>query len=103
MTAYYSLVILGLCMLMGYAGQISLGHAGFFAIGGYLAAFLTTFNLEPHQGVFVSLLSKSGVLVARPDAYGGQPPDVHPWLACVVAILLAVIVAYALWEVRSSS
>jgi branched-chain amino acid transport system permease protein len=94
MTAYYSLIIVGLCMLIGYAGQISLGHAGFFAIGGYVAAFLTTFNLKPHPGVIVSLLSKSGVLVARPDAYGGDLLTVHPWLACVVAILLAVAIAY---------
>ncbi|HXX80250.1 MAG TPA: hypothetical protein VEI46_01780, partial [Thermodesulfovibrionales bacterium] len=42
MTAYYSLLIIGLCILVGYAGQVSLGHAGFFCIGGYLAAFLTT-------------------------------------------------------------
>ena len=35
MTAYYSLIVVGLCLLMGFAGQISLGHAGFFAIGGY--------------------------------------------------------------------
>ena len=42
MTAYYSLIIIGLCLLMGYAGQISLGHAGFFAIGGYTSAVLTT-------------------------------------------------------------
>ena len=45
MTAYYSLIIVGLCMLIGYAGQISLGHAGFFAIGGYVTAFLTTCDL----------------------------------------------------------
>jgi branched-chain amino acid transport system permease protein len=32
MSIYYSLVIIGLCLLMGYTGQISLGHAGFFAI-----------------------------------------------------------------------
>ena len=94
MTAYYSLVIVGLCLLIGYAGQISLGHAGFFAIGGYVTAFLTTFNLKPHQGAFVSLLSKSGVLVARPDVYGGSLLTVHPWLACVVAILLTVVIAY---------
>ena len=42
MSAYYSLVVVGLCLLMGYAGQISLGHAGFFAIGGYSSAVLTT-------------------------------------------------------------
>jgi len=45
MTAYYTLVVVGLCILMGYAGQISLGHAGFFAIGGYTSAYLTTLNL----------------------------------------------------------
>ena len=38
MTAYYSLIVVGLCLLMGFAGQISLGHAGFFAIGGYTSA-----------------------------------------------------------------
>jgi branched-chain amino acid transport system permease protein len=94
MTAYYSLIIVGLCMLIGYAGQISLGHAGFFAIGGYVTAFLTTFNLKLHQGVFVSLLSNCGVLVARTDPYGGSLLTVHPWLACVVAILLTVVIAY---------
>ena len=38
MAAWYTLVALGLCLLMGYAGQVSMGHAGFFAIGGYTAA-----------------------------------------------------------------
>ena len=42
MAAYYCLLIIGLCVLMGYTGQISLGHAGFFAIGGYLSAALTS-------------------------------------------------------------
>ncbi|MCE5249510.1 branched-chain amino acid ABC transporter permease [bacterium] len=37
----YAIVAIGLSMLMGYAGQISLGHAGFFAIGGYSSAILT--------------------------------------------------------------
>ncbi len=95
MTAYYSLLIVGLCMLIGYAGQISLGHAGFFAIGGYLTAFLTTRNLAPHQGkAVVSLLSKSGMLVSRPDIYGGDLLTVHPLLSCVAAVLLAVVIAY---------
>ncbi|MCL5884205.1 MAG: branched-chain amino acid ABC transporter permease, partial [Deltaproteobacteria bacterium] len=94
MTAYYSLVIVGLCMLIGYAGQISLGHAGFFAIGGYVTAFLTTCDLKSHHGAFVSLLEKSGALVSRHDVYGGSLLTVHPWLACAGAILLTVIVAY---------
>jgi branched-chain amino acid transport system permease protein len=95
MTAYYSLLVVGLCMLTGYAGQISIGHAGFFAIGGYLSAFLSTRDLTPYQGkAFVSLLSKAGALVGRPDPYGGSLLTVHPWLAFVVAIAAAVAIAY---------
>ncbi len=36
------LVALGLNLLIGYAGQISLGHAAFFGIGAYISAVLTT-------------------------------------------------------------
>ncbi len=32
--------MLGLDVLMGFAGQVSLGQAGFMAIGGYTAAIL---------------------------------------------------------------
>lgn len=37
-----ALVCVGLNLLMGYAGQISLGHAGFFALGAYTSAILTS-------------------------------------------------------------
>ncbi len=34
----FSLVVVGLNLLMGFAGQVSLGHAGFFGIGAYAVA-----------------------------------------------------------------
>jgi len=37
----YSIVTIGLCLLMGYAGQISLGQAAFFGLGAYASAILT--------------------------------------------------------------
>lgn len=37
----YSILALGLSLLMGYAGQISLGHAAFFGIGAYSSGILT--------------------------------------------------------------
>src|SRR5436305_11293139 len=37
----YAMVAIGLGILIGYTGQISLGHAGFFAIGAYTSALLT--------------------------------------------------------------
>src|SRR3954454_22647685 len=36
----YSIALLGLNMLTGYNGQISLGHGAFYAIGAYTAAIL---------------------------------------------------------------
>ncbi len=36
----YAIAILGLNILVGFNGQISLGHGAFFAIGGYTAAVL---------------------------------------------------------------
>ena len=38
----YAIATMGLNLLMGYAGQISLGHAAFFALGAYVPAILTT-------------------------------------------------------------
>ena len=43
------IVVIGLTLLLGYAGQISLGHAGFFAIGGYTSALLTTHDFSRFQ------------------------------------------------------
>jgi branched-chain amino acid transport system permease protein len=95
MAGYYSLVIVGLTLLMGYTGQISIGHAGFFAIGGYTSGLLTTYNLHSRSSeTFVSLLRATGLLVAGQDLYGGDLLVVRPWAACVIALLLTVAIAY---------
>ncbi|GIM46914.1 branched-chain amino acid ABC transporter permease [Collibacillus ludicampi] len=41
MIGLYTLICTGLTMLMGYAGQISLGHAAFYGIGAYASSFIT--------------------------------------------------------------
>ena len=38
----YCLIVIGLSLLMGYTGQISLGQAAFFGIGAYVSGILTT-------------------------------------------------------------
>ncbi|MBF0455316.1 MAG: branched-chain amino acid ABC transporter permease [Magnetococcales bacterium] len=40
--AFNALIAVGLNLLMGYTGQISLGHAAFFGIGAYSSGLLTT-------------------------------------------------------------
>jgi branched-chain amino acid transport system permease protein len=42
LVAPYAIVVLGLNLFIGYAGQISLGHAAFFGLGAYGSAILTT-------------------------------------------------------------
>ncbi len=95
MSAYYTLVVLGLSLLMGDAGQISLGHAGFFAIGGYTSAVLTTWDLGLRRGdTLVAALARIGALTTRPGLYGGQLLVVQPWMAMVCAVALAGAVAF---------
>lgn len=51
-----SLVVVGLNILMGYAGQVSLGHAGFFGIGAYAMAIGPThLGLPPMPSIFAGL------------------------------------------------
>jgi branched-chain amino acid transport system permease protein len=97
MSAYYTLAVIGLSVLMGYAGQVSLGHAGFFAVGGYVSALLTTLDLRGHRGAAaVEALSRMGVLVLRPDLFGGEVLTVHPWAAFPCAVGLAAALAFGL-------
>ncbi|OHB61806.1 MAG: branched-chain amino acid ABC transporter permease [Planctomycetes bacterium RBG_13_60_9] len=94
MSAYYALVVIGLCLLMGYAGQISLGHAGFFAIGGYTIAVLTTHNLSSHHGnPTIAWLRSVGLIVQWQDLYGREILSFSPWLAFMAALLLTALIA----------
>jgi branched-chain amino acid transport system permease protein len=59
----YSIVALGLALLLGYAGQVSMAQAAFFGIGAYASGVLTT---------------ETGL---------------NPWLALVLGALLAACLA----------
>jgi branched-chain amino acid transport system permease protein len=45
--AIYFIAILGLNMLVGYTGQISIGHGAFMAIGGYTTAIMSNYHHTP--------------------------------------------------------
>jgi branched-chain amino acid transport system permease protein len=44
----YAVAALGLNLLLGYSGQISLGHGAFFALGAYVTAILVAKSGWPH-------------------------------------------------------
>ena len=67
--AINAVIVLGLNLLIGFAGQISLGHAGFLGIGAYASAILPThFGWHPVLALMAGAAA-AGVLaatVARP-------------------------------------
>jgi branched-chain amino acid transport system permease protein len=44
----YALALVGLNLLVGYNGQISLGHGAFYAVGAYATALLVVYADVPH-------------------------------------------------------
>ncbi|HEX9022385.1 MAG TPA: branched-chain amino acid ABC transporter permease [Geobacteraceae bacterium] len=60
----HTMLAIGLNLLLGFAGQISLGHAAFFGLGAYISGILTT-------------------------TY-----DVNPWLAIIAAALVVGLTAF---------
>jgi len=65
----YAILALGLSLFMGYAGQISLGHAAFFGIGAYTTAILTTrYGLPTFMAFGASAVSAVVIayLIGRP-------------------------------------
>lgn len=60
--AQFTMVTIGLSLLMGYAGQISLGQATFFGIGAYTTAILaSTFGLSPWLSLAAGVLLAAGL------------------------------------------
>lgn len=58
----YAILALGLQLLVGYAGQISLGHAAFYGTGAYTSAILTNKLGAPVEVAFVAGGVMAGLL-----------------------------------------
>ena len=66
---FYSILVIGLNLLMGYAGQVSLGHAAFYGLSAYTTGILTgTYHWPVPAGIAAGLLLVTGVayLIAVP-------------------------------------
>jgi branched-chain amino acid transport system permease protein len=94
MAAYYTIVVLALTLVMGYAGQVSMGHGAFFALGGYASAILTTTDVAAaHGAAWGRALQSAGVLVARRGLGGGVVVAAAPWAAFLAGLALTFAVA----------
>jgi len=56
-----AVLTLGLCLLMGYAGQVSLGHAAFYGLAAYATGILTA---GAHWPVPAGMAAAIGIVIA---------------------------------------
>lgn len=78
-----ALFALSLDLAMGYAGIVSLGHAAYFGLGAYVAAWLGKYGwTEPITGVLVAMVASAllGLITARVVARGTE-------LSCLLVTL----------------
>jgi branched-chain amino acid transport system permease protein len=81
----YALVALGLTLLMGFAGQVSLGQGAFFLIGAYTSGLLTV-GLDPDKRLV--------------DVNAGIDPLLAVAIAPVVAAVVAAVIGVPLLRLR---
>lgn len=65
----YVILAVSLDLLVGYAGQISVGHAAFFAVGAYVSGILTvTYGIPPLAAMIAGAILSAGIAwaVGRP-------------------------------------
>ncbi|MGH3328333.1 MAG: branched-chain amino acid ABC transporter permease [Streptomycetales bacterium] len=84
----YAVGLLGLNLLVGYGGQISLGHGAFFAVGAYTAAVLIDRFSVPH---LVTLPAAAALSFALGFAFGVPALRLRGLYLALVTLSLAVI------------
>lgn len=89
--AFYSIVTMGIVMLTGFAGQISLGHAALFGCGAYFSAILTTrYCMSPWPALFLA----AGLTGAIAFAVGRAMFRLHGLILAGVTLALNLLFFY---------
>jgi branched-chain amino acid transport system permease protein len=90
------LAVAGVSLLMGYAGQVSLGQAAFYGVGGYAAGLLAVHGWPPLLGLVLAPVA-AGVVAA---VFGGPLLRLHGhYLAfATLALQLIVLAVAAEWD-----
>jgi branched-chain amino acid transport system permease protein len=96
-TGIYAIAAIGLNLLIGYTGQISLGHGAFFGVGAYSAAILSTKAGFP----FLIAVPLAGLITALVGMVFGLPSArlKHLYL-CIATLAGQIILEYVFvqWE-----
>ncbi|MGD9705477.1 MAG: branched-chain amino acid ABC transporter permease [Acidimicrobiia bacterium] len=83
----YAVFTCGQTLLLGYAGQVSLGHAALYGIGAYTSAILTS----RHDWPFPLAFAMAGVLTAVVAYFLGRPMlHLEPFYLAMATLVLGI-------------
>src|SRR5256885_17063663 len=84
----FAIVIMGLNLLIGYSGQISLGHGAFMAVGAYTTAIL----IHRYHVDYLATIPIAGMLTGLLGFFLGIPAlRLSPLYLALATFALAVI------------
>ena len=83
----FAVAVLGLNLLVGYSGQISLGHGAFFALGAYTAALLIEKTGVPH---LLAVPAAGALCFAAGFLFGVPALRLHGLYLALVTLGLAI-------------
>ncbi|MBU0610303.1 MAG: branched-chain amino acid ABC transporter permease [Armatimonadetes bacterium] len=87
--ALHAMVALGLGLLLGYAGQVSLGHAAFYGLGAYGSAILT---VHYHWNPWLALPTAALITAALAYIIGRPTLKLHGHYLAMATLGLGIIV-----------
>ncbi|GAA0330996.1 branched-chain amino acid ABC transporter permease [Bacillus carboniphilus] len=91
----YTIVAVGLGLLMGFAGQISLGQAAFYGVGAYSTAVLTgTYGLNPWLTLVISILAPAVIAYIL----GHTMARLHGYYLAMATLAFGIIIHVLLVE-----
>lgn len=94
----YAIVAMGLALLLGYAGQVSMAQAAFFGIGGYTSAILTTATVCNPWIAILAGIFLAGIVAA---IIGGPLLRLEGHVLAVATMGLSIVVYTVFVEWRS--
>ncbi len=94
----YAVAAIGLNLITGYAGQISLGHNAFFALGAYTAALSVTY-LNVHYAVSVLIAAVVTFVVGYLSGFPAQ--RLRGLYLALITLVLAVSVSPVIKHFKS--
>ena len=95
--ACYAIVALSLNVLLGYVGQISLGHAAFVGIGAFTSAYLVTVQ---GQSFWVGVLAATAIGGAQALVLGGVSLRIRGLYFALITLSYGLVAEQNIFEIQ---